>query len=122
MGWTERDRIITDANEIFRYIDSMDCFHDYRIGSLEYCSQSARITVESILPGKELNDKTDLVWDFNFEGINDFKINADCVLSFSIDEVIKGDKEHEFYFELNNGTISIVAEKISLGIPSDEKR
>ncbi len=67
-----------------------------------------------------MEDSTGLVWDFNFECIQDFEISADCVLGFFIDEVIKGDKGNEVFLRLHNGILSIVAEKVSLGIPSGE--
>ena len=33
--WTERERVITNFDEAIEYIESKECFHDYRLGNID---------------------------------------------------------------------------------------
>lgn len=118
MGWTERREIKNNYQDIVEYLDSMDSFHDYRIGNVDYDENSVDITIEEVLPGRKIQDDTGLIWDFHFENISKFIFSVDCVIGFWISEVGRGNAPGEVTFNLNNGIISVVAEKITLGIPS----
>ena len=120
MGWTERREIKNNYQDIVEYLDSMDGFHDYRIGDVEYKGDSANIMIEEVLPGRKIQDDTGLIWDFHFEKISKFIFSVDCVVGFWISEVERGNAPREILFNLNNGIISVVAEKITLGITSLE--
>lgn len=96
----------------------MDGFHDYRIGTLEYKGDKARITIEDVIPGVHISKNAGLIWDISFEGVTDFQINTDCVLGFSLYEVEIGDKLGQIAFNMDQGYIEITAEKVALGIPS----
>ena len=118
--WTERKEIKTERDDVFDYIYEMDSFHDYRIESIIYLDKDkVGITVEEDTP---IKSNEGLIWDFEFMGVRDFKISVDCVLAFCIDEIVKGDKEQEMVFSLGNGTVSIVADSVRLGIPEKEQK
>ena len=118
MGWTERIERKTKYDEIIKYIESLGCFHDYRMGSLSVRNGHVRITIEEVIPAKHIADSTGLIWDFEFDDVSEISIDADTAFHFSIAEVIAGEKENELVFELRNGVICITANAISLGIPS----
>ena len=118
--WTDRIETKTDYTDILEYLELMDGFHDYRIGYIDYDGEKARITVEEVLPGKDLKDDAGLIWDFACEKVRDYHFHVDCQLSFYIYEVVKGNESGRLFFELNGGYIDICANKISLGIPEKE--
>lgn len=118
MTWTKRAEIKTDRKDILNYIRLQDEFHDYRIGNLEFSGKKARITVEEYFSNVPVAKSAGKIWDFAFEDVSRFKITADCVVGFFVLEVVEGEEPEELIFELNNGTISVVSSKISLGIPS----
>lgn len=118
MTWTKRAEIKTDRKDILNYIRLQDEFHDYRIGNLEFSGKKARITVEEYFSNVPVAKSARKIWDFAFEDVSRFKITADCVVGFFVLEVVEGEEPEELIFELNNGTISVVSSKISLGIPS----
>ena len=120
MGWTKRSEMKNNYHDIVEYLNSMDGFHDYRIGNVKYDGDSANITIEEVLPGRKLQDSTCLIWDFHFEKINKFIFSVDCVSGFWISEIEGSNVLGEVIFNLHSGIISVVAEKIILGIPALE--
>ena len=114
--WTERERYITSFEEIKEYLEQMDCFHDYRIGNVEYGGKLAKITVEEIVPAEHVSESTSSVWDFTITGIESYKMNCDCAFTWFLNEVTLEDDE--LVFNCTNGYVSIKAAEIKLGIPS----
>lgn len=84
MGWTEREKILTSYEEIVKYLEDKDCFHDYRVGNVFYDSINADVTIEEIIPSAKsrivpvlcgifisrvlllLRCRSMLLWDFGF--------------------------------------------------------
>ena len=120
MAWTKRAEIKDNYQDIVKYLGSMAGFHDYRIGAIQYDGNSVNIFVEEVVPGKKVKDNDGLVWDFHFEKVNAFFFNVDCAIGFYVQEIEQGDVPGEISFNLVSGTISIIAEKVTLGIPSQE--
>ena len=72
MGWTEREMVLTSYEEIIKYLEDQDGFHDYRIGNVHYDGSKADVTIEEVVPGAKIQDGTGLVWDFHFKGVTSF--------------------------------------------------
>ncbi len=123
MDWTDALEYKTDYDDIIRYLEEKECFHDYRIGNLEYSSGkgTASVYVEEVIPNKKLQDNTGKIWLFEFDGIEKFELDNDCAVNFCIFEIVKGDENGEIRFDLDQGYIRIKARKISLRIPSDTR-
>jgi hypothetical protein len=114
--WTEREKYIECFNEIQDYLETMDNFHDYRIGHLHYAERKATITVEEYIPNSHISKTAGLIWDFEFKNVEEFKIDNDCVLQGWITEINLENKE--FVFGCTNGYIVIKAEQVKLGVPT----
>ncbi|EUB16450.1 hypothetical protein HMPREF1508_1251 [Shuttleworthella sp. MSX8B] len=121
MGWTERETVLTSYEEIIKYLEDQDGFHDYRIGNVHYDGSKADVTIEEVVPGAKIQDSTGLVWDFHFKGVTSFEMSVDVVMGFWIYEVERGEKPNEIAFNLDSGFLGIAAEHIEFGIPSQEK-
>ena len=44
--WTERERVITNFDEAIEYIESKECFHDYRLGNIDIGENCIKIMIE----------------------------------------------------------------------------
>ena len=119
MAWTKRKEIPTSYEDIINYVENENSFHDYRIGNICHNETETEITIEEVLPGREIPDNTGLIWDFHFKGVTSFEMNVDVVLGMWVFDVDRGDKPNEIAFNLHSGNIYVVAEQIELGIPSD---
>ncbi len=116
--WTGREKELNSLAEIEDYLDSIDNFHDYRLGNIEYNSEesTAVICVES--DHKPSNSLTDgLVWDFRFEEIKSLSYSVDTMQGNWICEITV-ENQSEILFALDNGYISVSASKLKLGVPS----
>lgn len=120
MGWTKRIKILTSYEDIIKYIEDEYCFHDYRIGNVQYDGSEADVTIEEVIPGTKIQDSTGLVWDFHFKGVTSLEMSVDVVMGFWIFEVKRGEKPNEIFFDLHSGFLGIAAERIEVGIPSEE--
>ena len=49
MGWTERRQILTSYEDIVKYLEDENCFHDYRIGNAQYDGRDADVTIERVI-------------------------------------------------------------------------
>ncbi len=112
--WTEREKIITDVNKIKTYINEMDSFHDFHLGTLEFDSEKSilKINLESYCEPK--NDDG-YIWNFQLENINILSFSLDAYLNSYVDEIEISDKK--INFSLTNGEIIVSARNIKLGIP-----
>lgn len=119
MDWTDALKYISDFDEIVRYLDEMDRFHDYRVGNIEHRDGKASIFIEEVIQEKSLQESTGKIWKCDFEGIKVFEIVCDSAMQFYIGEVHGGSEKGEVMFELTNGYIRIVAETVCLRVPSD---
>ena len=117
--WTEREKYISEHNEIKEYLEAMDAFHDYRIGNIEVADNYVILTIEEIVPAKHIADTAGQIWDFKFEEVIKLKMNNDCVGAFFIDEITMEDGA--IIFSCTNGCIQIKAAHIQIGIPSVRK-
>ena len=111
--WTERERVLTNFDEAIEYIESKECFHDYRLGNIDIGENCIKIMIEEDT-GNEHNNNAH-IWDFSFHQTSNLKVVMDCVLTPYIDEV--SIENQEMVFSLTNGCIIFQAEDISLGIP-----
>lgn len=111
--WTEREKILSNSCDIDNYIQSIDSFHDYRLGCIEIKENVIRITIEE---DKHQTDNRDaLIWDFIFQEISQLETDLDCVVSPYVTEIdITG---HDVMISLTNGYILIKSNDIRLGIP-----
>ena len=112
-GINERERVITNFDEAIEYIESKECFHDYRLGNIDIGENCIKIMIEEDT-GNEHNNNAH-IWDFSFHQTSNLKVVMDCVLTPYIDEV--SIENQEIVFSLTNGCIIFQAEDISLGIP-----
>ena len=123
MGWTDALRYITDYDEAIQYFDEMDGFHDYRIGHIVYKDgKNADIFIEEVIPGKKIPDNTGKVWECSFEDVKNFEISCDSAMHFYIGDIYGGETQGEVMFELTNGYIRILADRIIVRVPSDERK
>ncbi len=113
--WTERLKTINNFDNITAYLDSIDYFHDYRLGNVEICNDSIKICVEEDTENK--HNENAHIWDFTFTEYSDFKADVDCIIPSYINEISVED--NYVMFSLNNGFISLLCKKISLGIPKE---
>ena len=112
--WTERERILCRKKDIEEYLASVDYFHDYRLGYIEFCESANKLTIEE--DTRSLANEDAHIWDFTFVSISNLKITVDFIPPAYITEIkIKND---EVVVELNNGCISFNAVEIKLGIPT----
>ena len=111
--WTERERIITNFDEAIEYIESKECFHDYRLGNIDISEKCIQIMIEE--DTRNEHNENAHIWDFSFRQTSNLKVVMDCVLTPYIDEV--SIENQEMVFSLTNGCIIFQAEDISLGIP-----
>lgn len=116
--WTPREKEIHTFKEIENYLKEVESFHDYRLGKFKYKSENstANIFVETEHEAK--NSSIDgLVWNFEFEEVENFAISMDTMIETWIDEITVEDGPI-ILFSLTNGYISVSASKVKLGIPS----
>lgn len=111
--WTERIKVINDYNEIVQYIESMDCFHDFRLGHIAIIENKFDIFVEEYT--NDLHNSGAHIWNFSFGNISDLKIKMDCALPSIITEIEI--KSSLVTIGLTNGYISFRTNDLSLGIP-----
>jgi len=118
--WTKRYEEMHTIKEIEEYLNSIENFHDCRLGNIEYNQEkaSAIFNVETTMDPAKTSEG--LVWDFHFDEIEKLSFDVDAMLGFWIDEVIV-ENESTVLFALKAGYISISAKKIKLGIPSNQK-
>lgn len=117
--WTEREKYLTDFDKIRNFLQEEYSFHDYRIGFLCYEGTQARITIEDDTPNQKPSDNNGLIWDFDFEGVESFVIDSDCVTGFWIDEIRL--EEGSFIFSCTNGSILVKAKNVKIGIPRKDQ-
>lgn len=111
--WTERERVIDNWEEAMLYIESQDCFHDYRLGNIEISENLIKVMIEEDT-GSKNNEKAH-IWDFSFGKISEVKCVMDCVITPYVDEV--SIENHNVTIALNSGCISFKAGSLSIGIP-----
>ena len=115
--YTQREKELHTYNDIEDYLNSMDNFHDYKLGNFEY-DKASNICVCIETDHNPINSsKEGLVWDFNFEKVTDFSFSMDVMIGSWVDEITV-ETDSKIVFALTNGYISVSAEKIKLGIPS----
>ena len=115
--WTEREKELSTYNDIETYLNSMDNFHDYRLGDFEY-SKDSTVCVCIETDHKPINSAEEgLIWNFNFEKVTEFSFSIDSMLGSWIDEITV-ENNSQILFGLTNGYISVSADEIKLGIPS----
>lgn len=94
--WTERERVITNFDEAIEYIESKECFHDYRLGNIDIGENCIKIMIEEDT-GNEHNNNAH-IWDFSFHQTSNLKVVMDCVLTPYIDEVSIENQEMDGIF------------------------
>ncbi|MGN0634300.1 MAG: hypothetical protein ACI4JW_10605 [Oscillospiraceae bacterium] len=107
--WTERAEIISDFNEAISYIESQDCFHDYKLGNVQIFDSKIIILIE-----EDIKENAH-IWDFSFFNTSELKIDMDCVMPSYIRELEINN--HFVTIGLDNGYISFNAGNLFLGIP-----
>ncbi|MCM1235981.1 MAG: hypothetical protein NC489_38310 [Ruminococcus flavefaciens] len=112
--WTEREKILCDIYDIDKYLKSMDYFHDYRLGNIQFNESANLITIEE--DKNNIDNQGAHVWDFTFELVSKLEIDMDLILTPYIYEIKI--KDNEIFFELTNGYILVDAGGIKLGIPT----
>lgn len=112
--WTEREKEMSDFDEIAAYVKMENDFHDYRLGNIEMYENSIIIMIEEDTGNK--HNENAHIWNFTFENISELRVSMDCILPGYISEMEIED--HCIMISLNSGYISFTAMKVSLGIPS----
>lgn len=111
--WTEREKTLTDKQEIAEYVKEMRNFHDYIITQILYDGTHLGFFVEEDKHSKD-NDGA-YSWDFHFDCVSKFEFNIDAFFKMYIIDLYVND---EVTIELETGMITIKAENMTLGIPS----
>ena len=116
--WTPREKEIHTIEEIENYLKEVESFHDYRLGNFEYKSENSTASIFVETEHEAKNSSTDgLVWNFEFEWVENFSISMDTMIETWIDEITVKDGS-EILFSFQNGYIAVSASKIKFGIPS----
>lgn len=120
--WTPREKELCTIGEIETYLEKENDFHDYRLGGLTYISENAtaQIGIETDHDPKKSSSEG-IVWLFEFTGIKNIRIDTDEMLDSWVSEITVKEG-NEVFFSLTNGFISILCEKVKLGIPSNAKQ
>ncbi|MCM1159953.1 MAG: hypothetical protein NC412_01910 [Roseburia sp.] len=112
--WTERERILCNKYDIEKYLKSVDYFHDYKLGNVQFNKSANLITIEE--DKNSISNQGAHIWDFTFELVLKLEIEMDSMLTPYIYEVKIDD--NKILFELTNGYILVGASEIKLGIPT----
>lgn len=110
--WTERERVITNFDEAIEYIESKECFHDYRLGNIDIGENCIKIMIEEDT-GNEHNNNAH-IWDFSFHQTSNLKVVMDCVLTPYIDEVSIENQEIREYINIMKLLQDIIARSLQI--------
>lgn len=116
--WTKRIRYVTKGQELGAYLDEMDNFHDFLIGSFSYDSQKkvVSLTIDEDKLGDDHTNSTALIWNLECEGVSHFVMqNMDGLSKWWISEIELRDEQLQF--QLVNGYFSFKMKSFQLGIP-----
>ena len=116
----DNDRINIDSyEEIIKYLEENNEFHDFRIGGFDYDSEQkrAKIFIEEPDQSKEYGHD-DVLNSFYFElkEIEKFQFDTDLVLRSDVLECNETG-EREITIALDNGHITFSAKNIVLSVP-----
>lgn len=115
--WTEREKTLTNIDDIRFYLQEIGAFRDFRLATFEFKKDYIRITIEE---NRSADNEKALVWDLTLIGIFSYFVELDCITGGLISEV-KVLINHEVQIMLTNGSlITAAAEEIRLGIPSSK--
>ena len=110
--WTERDKVLDNVSEIVQYLDTVNSFHDYKLGNISFDGCNLIVMIED---AHTKNNREAHIWNFTFNHVTQLYIDMDCVLRPFLTEVeIVG---QSVIIGLTNGSISFNAIDIMLGIP-----
>ena len=116
--YTRREKIIKDIKLVTEYIDSMDGFHDYRIGHIEAKKDQISVIIES--DARTPHNEGAYTWFLKFKGTADFSVDFDTVCPFFIYETRI---EHSiFYLDCTNGGISFSFKEMTIETPTMAQR
>lgn len=116
--WTERKGSITEPNALVEYVNNIEQFHDYIVGSFTYNSQSATLslTIEEDCLGQDHTNAPALIWDLKCQGVTDFRMDdMDGLSRWWIYELLYDGEV--FQFQLVNGYFAFQASNFTFGIP-----
>ena len=107
-------REIRSFEEVMRYIDQMECFHDYRTGGFIYNGDGASIYLEEDWPLEMIKDYEGAVWRIDLIGLSDLRFALDTACGFWVQEIVRGEKPGEVLIDLENGSIRAIAEDLRI--------
>lgn len=109
----EMVKYLVDIEEQKEYVEKMDCFHDYRVGTIAHNCKETYVTIERVA-GKKPYD-VEAVWIFEFIGVSNFEMELDTVIGTCIFEIIY--EEDGWRFDCTNGYLKIKAAELKLRVP-----
>ena len=120
--WNKNRKEIDEYDEIIKFINDNENFHDMRIGGFSYNSKerTAGICIEMVDNRKDISDDVEYQYVLQFSEIEQMEFDVDLAISTYIYECYEEEK-NEIVLGLTNGHISFKANKIALDVPSNEK-
>lgn len=117
--WTEREKTLTNIDDIRFYLQEIGAFRDFRLATFEFKKDYIRITIEE---NRSADNEKALVWDLTLIGIFSYFVELDCITGGLISEV-KVLINREVQIMLTNGSlITAAAAEIRLGVPNPESQ
>lgn len=121
--WTEREKYLTDFNQIKKHIEDQDGFHDCTLGSFSIKENGKiRFTIEEVIDSRNYpKEGTGKVWDLEADGVSNLRLDIDTAMCFWITEIVPLDNGIGLSIGGVNGYIEFEAVRFELGIPSEIK-
>ena len=118
--WTERDKILTQTQEICAYLKEVEHFHDYVIGNLEYDGKTLGVVIEEDFLKTDRSNAPAMQWYMEFQGIEMIGFHCDCVFKFGLDEVVYEEGDFVLYGHAF-GCIEVRAKQVRLETPKIQR-
>ena len=108
---------ITDFESVLQYIEDMDGFRNFPIGSVQYDGTTLSLGIEEIVEGQSWpSDASGRVWFLSFSHISDITLDIDIAMRLWIKEMYL-DEDNTFVIECGEGSVSVLANSIELAVP-----
>ncbi len=111
---------ITDFESVLQYIENMDGFRNFPIGTVQYDGATLSLGIEEIVKGQSWpSDASGRVWFLSFSQISNITLDIDVAMRLWIKEMYI-EEDNTFVIECGEGSVAVLANSIELAIPVEE--
>ena len=108
---------ITDFESVLQYIENMDGFRNFPIGTVQYDGATLSLGIEEIVKGQSWpSDASGRVWFLSFSQISNITLDIDVAMRLWINEMYI-EEDNTFVIECGEGSIAVLAGNIELAVP-----